>query len=234
MCALSFVAVLVYGMLDKYAKKGSTAANVSVTTLKIEFRAFKLQYWLWVIIAVTIYSTIFPFLAIANDSIAQKWDISPSKSGLLLSSIDIIALIMSPIFGLIIDFTGKRGISVLVGNSLAVIGYLIIGATRLPPFTGIALLGIHFSLMPAALWPCLAFIVKEHEGLAFAIVSSLVNLSLTGIVPLAGWISDNYGFFWVNMLFASISGCSTVAALVWNWRDWKGPMPVLNQKVKNS
>ncbi len=138
---------------------------------------------------------------------------------------------MSPIFGWIVDRTGKRGYLVILGNSFAVIGYLILGTTSVFPLLGIMLLGIHFSLMPAALWPCVPLLVKSnHSGLAFAIISALINASLTGIDPLLGYIADKRGFEMFCLTLAMISGVSVLAALLWNYMDTRRELPLLNRK----
>jgi hypothetical protein len=49
------------------------------------------------------------------------------------------------------------------------------------PLGLVIMLGIHFSLIPAAIWPCIPLLVQEtSQGVGFAIVSALMNASLTG------------------------------------------------------
>lgn len=197
--------------------------------LCVGLRSFSLSYWLWVSIAVTIYGTIFPFLGNASQYIAEKWSIPQEEATMWLSFIDLTSLFMSPIFGWTVDFTAKRGYLVIIGNMLAVFGYLLLGLSRAYPLVAICFLGMHFSLMPAALWPCLpSLVIEEHTGFAFAIVSSLINAFLTAINPLAGYIVDNFGFDWLMLFFAAISCVSLLLAIVWNLLDFWKDKPQLN------
>jgi hypothetical protein len=75
----------------------------------------------------------------------------------------------------------------VLGNGLAVLGFLLLGFTELPLLLGVLILGLHLSLMPAAIWPCIAVLVEpKQEGMAFAHSSSAINLALLGATPLAG------------------------------------------------
>jgi len=182
-------------------------------------------------IAVTIYSTIFPFLALSNSYLVEKWGISESLAGYYLGFIDITSLVLSPFFGWLVDYTGKRGYLVIIGNITAVFAYCLLGFSSIYPIIPIILLGIHFSAMPAALWPCLPLLVeKRHTGIGYAIVSSLMNASLTVIHPLAGHIGDQYQFFGFCIFLAGISTISVILAIIWNYLDKSRSVPLLNQK----
>eukprot|EP01116_Phalansterium_solitarium_P014382 TRINITY_DN32010_c0_g1_i1.p1 TRINITY_DN32010_c0_g1~~TRINITY_DN32010_c0_g1_i1.p1 ORF type:complete len:448 (+),score=91.94 TRINITY_DN32010_c0_g1_i1:128-1471(+) len=236
-CVVSLVFCIVYFVMDLWAKRfigdesGDEADRWKMPSWSVIRQAFNLQYWLWVAIAVTIYSTIFPFRALASAEIAAKWDIDEAAVGSMMSTIDIASLIMSPICGLLVDYTGKRGYLVVAGNTLGVIAYLVLGLTSVHPMVGLVILGLHFSLMPAALWPCVPLLAHpKHEAVAFAIVSALINASLTGVIPLGGLIIDEYDFKALCVFFADISVVSVVLALLWNFLDACGPRPVLNVK----
>jgi len=229
-CCLSLSSALVYSFMDKWAKK-QEIPEVRKDPLCINPRKFSVHFWLWVIIAVTIYSSIFPFLAISNSYIVEKWEVSPEQAGYYLGFIDLTSLILSPVFGWIVDFTGKRGYLVILGNATAVFAYGMLAFTPVFPIIPIALLGIHFSMMPAALWPCLPLLVdKHHTSIGYAIVSSLMNASLTGIHPLAGVIASEYRMFGLCIFLAGISGISVIVAIIWNYLDSKRLIPLLNRK----
>ena len=68
----------------------------------------------------------------------------------------------------------------------------------------------------------------KTEGVAFALVSALINASLTGIIPLAGVVSDHFGWFGLNIFFASIAGLSVVVTAFWNYVDTTSSKPQLN------
>jgi len=60
----------------------------------------------------------------------------------------------------------------LLGSFLLMPVYLMIAYSSLPLFLPITMLGIAFSLIPAVMWPSVAYIVSEHRlGTAYALMS---------------------------------------------------------------
>lgn len=95
---------------------------------------------------------------------------------------------------------------VLGSNALAVVAYLLFALTDLHPLVSIVMLGIHFSLMPACVWPLVSLLVeKDLQGTAYAIVSSLMNAALTGMFPLSGYIGKYNQHTLLTLLFLSSS-----------------------------
>lgn len=98
-----------------------------------------------------------------------------------MSVIDITALIASPFFGLLVDWTGLNGWLVSLGNLFGVTGFVLLGLTMLHPLVGILCIGVHYCFMAAALSPCVSILVDEKfEGTAYSFVSALVNLGGAG------------------------------------------------------
>jgi hypothetical protein len=121
---------------------------------------------------------------------------------------------------------------VLIGNSIAVFAYLLLAFTNFTPVVGILLLGFHFALMPAALWPCVPLVVPTVvEGTAFAILSSLQSASLTGYVPLSGLIGEKFGFAPLCAMWAGLAMVSVMLSLLWNLLDARRTDPILNMKL---
>jgi hypothetical protein len=104
---------------------------------------------------------------------------------------------------------------IAAGNFLGAIAYLFLGNTTLDPMLSIWLLGVHFSVVPAALWPIVPNLVrKQQEGMAFAISSAMVNAGkhsqcprhllsgLTTIIPLGATLAEySYSYFcWLLLL----------------------------------
>ncbi len=70
MSALSLLTAVGYCFLDKYAKRKVKFEPIREIGEREEHcvnpRTLNIHYWLWVLIGVTIYSTIFPFLALSR------------------------------------------------------------------------------------------------------------------------------------------------------------------------
>ena len=57
-------------------------------------------------------------------------------------------------------------------------------------------LGLSFSLVPAALWPALPIIVKEKQlGVAYGVIAMVQNVGLFGVPLLVGLIRDSTGTY---------------------------------------
>jgi MFS family permease len=98
-----------------------------------------------------------------------------------VSVIDITALIASPFFGLLVDWTGLNGWLVTLGNLFGVTGFMMLGLTMVHPLVGILCIGVHYCFMAAALSPCVSILVDEKfEGTAYSFVSAFVNLGGAG------------------------------------------------------
>jgi len=80
----------------------------------------------------------------------------------------------------------------MIFGSLALfVVHLVFTFTGFPPYLPMLLLGVAFSLVPAAMWPSMVKLVKDKEiGTAYGLMYSIQNLGLWGIPILAGIILD--------------------------------------------
>ncbi|MCF8351581.1 MAG: MFS transporter, partial [Bacteroidales bacterium] len=102
-------------------------------------------------------------------------------------------IVFTPIFGAFVDKKGKSATLMIYGSLMLVIVHLIFSfiTVQFSVYILIALLGIAFSLVPAAMWPAVAKIVPESRiGSAYGAMFSLQNLGLFGVPILAGYILD--------------------------------------------
>jgi MFS family permease len=103
-------------------------------------------------------------------------------------------------------------------------------STPLTPYVGIITLGIHTTVVPAALYPCIPLLISaQFEGIGYAAMSSLINAALAGVSPLVGWILESFGFFWLCFCLAAVTLLAAVLSIVWNIVDFKSAQPILNE-----
>jgi MFS family permease len=77
------------------------------------------------------------------------------------------------------------------GSGMLLIAHLVLSLTFLTPYVAMFIIGIGFSLVPAAMWPGVARIVEEKRlGTAYGIMTSIQNLGLFVFPILAGAITD--------------------------------------------
>jgi MFS family permease len=143
------------------------------------------------LLCVTFYSAVFPFMAFAPDFFFHKFGMSYEQSGQIASLLPLGTLIFTPFFGFIIDKYGKAATAMIFGSAVLVIVYTGFAFTPIYPYVPMILLGISFSLIPAAMWPSLVKLVDYKQmGTAYGMMYSIQNLGLFAVPILAGTILD--------------------------------------------
>jgi len=144
------------------------------------------------LLCVTFYSAVFPFLAYAPDLFLNKFGLTSVESGEITSLLPLGTLIFTPLFGFLIDRYGKAATAMIFGSAILLLVHLNFAFTDLAPHFPMILLGIAFSLVPAAMWPTMVRLVKEKQiGTAYGLMYSIQNLGLFVFPILSGWILDN-------------------------------------------
>jgi len=167
-------------------------------TDKVKFSdvaGFGASYW-WVVgICFTFYSAIFPFQStfgvkyfMASRGLSR--DDATDLTGMLI----LFSMIGTPIFGYLVDRFGKRTILMMFGSFLVIPTYLLLAYTSVVPMVPMAILGVGFSLIPAVMWPSVAYIVgKEKLGTALGLMTMIQNGGLAGFNVAIGWANDKAG-----------------------------------------
>lgn len=130
------------------------------------------------------------------------------------SIVYIISAPMSPIFGFLVDKTGKNIVWVLCAVATTLVAHMMLAFTFWNPWIAMCLLGFSYSLLACALWPMVAFIVPEHQlGTAYGFMQSIQNLGLAVIAILAGMILDTRGYLLLEVFFIACVSLSLLAVV---------------------
>lgn len=194
---IAFLTFLIYIMYDVKLDR-QLKSNVSLLDADEIFKLSDLgklftnrSFWFITALCVTFYAGVFPFLKYAPDFFYHKFGISREASGDIASLLPYGTVLFTPLFGWFVDKKGKSATLMIYGSLLLIIVHLAFGLTSINPYFLMALLGISFSLVPAAMWPSVAKIVPEYRiGTAYGAMFSLQNLGLFAIPILAGTILD--------------------------------------------
>jgi len=207
---ISFALFLVYARIDKASEKMSEEQGKKEESEKFDIRdifRFKSSYWCVSILSMTFYSAIFPFTAFSTIFLQTKFGFSAVKGGFYTSLVIIGSMIFTPLFGFLVDKFGKRGTMMIIGSLLLVPAHASLGLTYLHPAVAMGMLGISFSLVPAALWPTIPLIVEDRRlGTAFGLMTVLQNVGMAVVPWLAGKITDLSGgdYTFSLIMFASL------------------------------
>lgn len=114
----------------------------------------------------------------------------------MLSMIPFFTIAFTPLFGALVDKTGKATWWMIVGSALVLASHLIIAfAPQGVPMFGyvaIAMLGIGYSLVPSAMWPSVPKIVPEKNlGTAISLIYWIQNMGMMVVPIFIGRIFKN-------------------------------------------
>jgi MFS family permease len=211
---VSVAGALLYWIMEKRAEGRYRLAEAAETE-KLETKglySFSTSYWYIVALCVVFYSTVFPFRAFAIFYFQQAHGLERDAAGMLNSMLPIAAMIATPLFGLMVDRVGRRSFFMAAGSLVLLPLFLIITyapagpemAVTLPllgtaeiPLTLLIvmlLLGVVFSLIPAVMWPSVAYIVEQHRlGSGYALMTLCQQVGMAIIPWLIGRTNVIFG-----------------------------------------
>ncbi|MCB0805937.1 MAG: MFS transporter [Bacteroidales bacterium] len=143
------------------------------------------------LLCMTFYSAVFPFQSFSPDFFLNKFGYSQAMSGKIASLLALGTTLFTPLVGLFVDKRGRSATLMIFGSVLLVFIHLSFALTYLSPVFLMILLGIAFSLVPAAMWPSVAKIVDEKKiGSAYGTMFAIQNLGLWAFPLLIGIVLD--------------------------------------------
>ncbi len=149
------------------------------------------------LLCVTFYSAVFPFLKFAPDLLMNKFSMPRALAGDVTSYLMYGTILLTPLFGWIADNKGKSATLMYLGSALLIVAHLLFAKTYIEPRIPIILLGIAFSLVPAAMWPAVTKIVRQSKlGTAYGFMFSVQNIGLWIFPILIGWVVDTSNPFY--------------------------------------
>ena len=81
----------------------------------------------------------------------------------------------------------------MFGSVLLIPVYLMMAYTHVNFYIPMAMMGVAFSLIPAVMWPSVAYIVDQSKlGTAYGLMTMIQNIGLFGLNLVVGW-ANTYG-----------------------------------------
>ena len=171
------------------------------------------MFWIVSLLSVLYYSATFPFQRYATNFLEETLAIDAASAAKLFSCFPILAMVMTPMLGIFLDRKGKGATMLMFGSIIMIVCHLSF-AFILPAFPQkwfalllIVVLGISFSLVPAALWPSVPKIIDEKIlGSAYCLIFWVQNIGLCLVPMLIGSLRASTGSYFVPMLVFSSFG----------------------------
>jgi MFS family permease len=193
---LSFAGILVYYFLESSGEKKFTlgrGGSVDKLNLKDLFK-FNKSFWYITLLCVTFYSAIFPFRDFAVKFFMESRHISRESAGWMISNLPLAAMFATPIIGLLVDYIGRRALLMTIGSILLLPVYLLMAYSSISLYVPVIMMGVAFSLIPAVMWPAVAYIVEEKRlGSGYALMTVIQQVGMMLFPLIIGWANDFSG-----------------------------------------
>ena len=171
------------------------------------------MFWIVALLCVLYYSAIFPFQRYATNFLEETLAIDAAAAAKMFSCFPILAMCLTPLLGIFLDRKGKGATMLMIGSIIMIVCHLSF-AFILPAFPQkwfalllIVVLGVSFSLVPAALWPSVPKIIDEKIlGSAYCLIFWVQNIGLCLVPMLIGSLRNSTGSYLVPMIVFSSFG----------------------------
>ena len=194
--ALCVIGAVGYWGLERFAGRRYAlgAAGEADRLVAADLFRFDRTFWYIVALCVTFYAAVFPFRAFAIKFFIEAHGVSREYAGALQSVLPTAALVATPLFGLLVARVGRRSLFLFGGALMMMPVYLMMAYTTLPLWVPIGMLGVAFSLIPAVMWPSVAYIVEQRRlGTAYAVMTLVQQIGVAAMSWLIGWTNDAAG-----------------------------------------
>ncbi|MGI6232576.1 MAG: MFS transporter [Prevotella sp.] len=151
------------------------------------------MFWLVALLCVLYYSAIFPFQKYAINMLQCDLGFTAEQAGRVFFVFPLGAAAITPFLGNYLDHKGKGATMMILGALLMIVCHLtfafVVPATQsvVITFIAIILLGISFSLVPAAMWPSVPKLIDNKLlGSAYALIFWIQNIGLYAFPMIIG------------------------------------------------
>lgn len=213
---IGLINFIVFSVMDKkldnqrgVGEEGASEEEFKVSDMGKIFSSK--MFWLVALLCVLYYSAIFPFQRYATNFLEVTLSIPTQEAADLFRWFPILAMVLTPFLGSFLDHKGKGATMLMLGALIMICCHLSF-AYLLPIYPSktfamilIVVLGVSFSLVPAALWPSVPKIIDPVVlGSAYSLIFWIQNVGLCFVPLIIGYALEATGGYTVPMtIFAS-------------------------------
>lgn len=188
-------------------------------------------FWIVALLCVLYYSAIFPFQRFATNMLESNLGISTKTAADIFRWFPMGAAAITPFLGNFLDRRGKGASMLIYGALLMIVCHLTFAfvlpvyPSTLLAYGAIVLLGISFSLVPAALWPSVPKIMEtRYLGSAYSLIFWIQNIGLCLFPMIFGYAlkyfnagrAEGMPYDYTRPMLIFV-GCGVVALLLGLW-----------------
>ena len=227
------VGAVAYWILEVRAEAKYTlgAADQTDKLVLSDLFRFNRAFWIITALCVTFYAAIWPFRAFAIKYFMEAHGAERATAGQLNGMLPLAAMIATPLIGLLVDKVGKRASLMTLGALIMLPAFPMLAYMQVALPVPVFMLGISFSLIPAIMWPAVAYLVEQNRlGSAYSLMFVLQQLGVMLLAWLVGAANDHWGASATNpagylpmMWMFTALGVVALGAAIWLWRVETGP-----------
>ena len=186
-------------------------------------------FWGITLLCLFYYSALYPFLDFATKLMISKYGVEAGLAGMIPAILPFTSIVLTPLFGGLCDKKGRGATMMVIGRVMltaVLIVFAIPGSSSALAVTLMCVLGIAFSLLPAALWPAVPKIVPMKQlGTSYSIIYYIQNIGLMLIPVLIGkvlehdTVGERVDYTMSLIIFAIIGVCAIITASTLLWLD---------------
>ncbi|MCF0167749.1 MAG: MFS transporter [Bacteroidales bacterium] len=177
--------------LDHQSGEKDTVATSEEDKFKFSdiFKVLGNRYFILIaLLCVFFYCCIISFKKFATSILIPRFDLPVDSAKWVVTMIPFFTVVFTPLFGSLVDRTGKGTRWMIAGSCLVLAAHLLIAfapqGIRAWGYVSISLLGIGYSLVPSAMWPTVPRIVPEKNlGTAYSLIYWIQNMGML-LVPI--------------------------------------------------
>ncbi len=234
---VGLIAYLYYCTMDRRLDKEQGKQDVAqAEDEKFHFSDMKITsknpgFWLITLLCLFYYSALYPFLDFATKLMISKYGIGMDWAGFICAILPLTSIVLTPLFGILYDFIGRGATMMVIGSVLLTITLFVFAMPLNSSWIAVTLmcvLGIAFSLLPAALWPAVPKIVPMKQlGTSYSIIYYIQNIGLMLIPVLIGkvlernTVGEQVDYTLSLIIFGIIGVGAIVASTLLLWMDRK-------------
>ena len=162
----------------------------------------------------------FTGVALGPSLLQVKYNFSETQTGLIVSIAYLVSCFLTPVLGRIVDKRGGRSALIVAGGVVYLLMNFMILATGECDRCAISLVpyvffGFSLAVYLAILWSLVCFLVEPKQvGIGYGLLISFQNIGCSILPPIYSHIEEetkedeSHGFFWVMVMFISVSALS--------------------------
>lgn len=181
------------------------------------------------------------FAGFAPDLLEKRFDMDQTTASGVVAGLSIANIIATPLLGFLFSRMRQSSVIVVVSFAMAFMSMAHVYLSMIPATWGdyawpaIAVIGISFSMLSAAVWPCVSIVVRESRiGTAYGVLYALQNVVDSALYYTAGHVI-NASPVGISLMWAGIAMLGVLWSILWNkamsraaggiWAALSSPIP---------